>query len=47
MRWFRVFAAISVFVLLGIIVPKIVIPDVQAETDASSEHMPRYALVRA
>lgn len=46
MRSFRIFAAITVFILLGIIVPKIVIPDVQAETDASSKHMPTYALVQ-
>ena len=47
MRGCLIVALLPVFILLGIIVPKLIIPDVQVETDASSEHMPKYALVRA
>ena len=47
MRSRLVVSLIPVFFLLGIIIPKLVIRDVQVETDESSEHMPRYALVRA
>ena len=38
--------AIAGFLMVGIIVPKIMIPDVQAGTDPSSEQASRYALVR-
>ncbi len=46
MRGCLIVSLIPVFVLLGIIVPKVVIPDVQVETDATGDAMTTYALVR-
>lgn len=46
MRTCLIVSLIPVFILLGIIVPKIVIPDVQADTDATGHAMARYARVR-
>lgn len=46
MRRVIVLGALGVFVLLGIIVPRIFIPNVQAETDDTTRYAPKYALVR-
>lgn len=46
MKRFLIVVGVGVFVLLGVIIPKVMIPDIQVDAEGESEYAPKYALVR-